>query len=90
LIHLEFELSLVELLDSFCINISVEIRGTASRLLARHSTRARACSRVTLNKSSIRLLFNPEVFRGLEIIPENTNNFLDLIVTVSIHEEVHR
>ena len=92
LLHLKFDLELIELLDGLGVNVCIEVgRVTAVGLLtetcvwaSRHSL-----SRVALHECRIRLLFNPEVLRRLKVISKDRDDLLDLIVTVQIHEEVY-
>lgn len=36
----------------------------------------------------LRLFFDPQSFGRLEVVPENADNFLDLVVRVGVYEKV--
>lgn len=39
-------------------------------------------------KARVLVLFNPEVLRRLEVIPENGDNLLDLVIGIGVYEEI--
>lgn len=76
LLLLHYHLVLVELLDGFAVDVLEKVRGLILR--------------PTVGRSSDRgwLLFDPQIFWRLEIIPENTDDLLNLGVRVLVNKKV--
>ena len=72
---------LVELFNCFAVDVLEEVGGLCLllRLL-------RSCA--TSLPDAVGLLFDPKVFGRFEIVAENGDNLLDLLIRVSIDEEV--
>ena len=77
---LHHHLMLIELLNCIAVDFLEKIWGLAYCRLAMMS--------VIRASILIWLLFNPKIFRWLEIIPKNRNNFLNLIVWICVHKEI--
>ena len=86
---LQGSLLLVEQLDSLRIDVLIVVWRLASHvwlLCLRHESSVAHSTRDESHGTW--LLLDPKVLRWLEIVAEYRNDLLNLLVTVSVHEEV--